>query len=502
MITPALLGALPAHSLTRLEFSLPSERSGVSGQAVAAALAQLSNLRQLRLSNYSAAGKFGACLAGIPQLGRLTSFCLDPTSEETAADHDELGSQLQQLVDRAPPLQQLQLGIDSTPLGKNWYDNLDTRYLPVLDLSGLAQLEEFGTSRRLPEGFVLPAQLQRLQLGLCEEASHLASVVVLQQLEQLSMPIESRDPGVLLSLSQLKSLQHLLLEYYDAAAAVVDAPAWRQLPLRELYQEYADNSSHITGPMMEALVEGIAAATTLTRLQMEAWLAQEWVDAAAAAAAAAAAVAAAAPALAAAAAAVQAPPAAPAAAAAVAGDEQPEVIWVHDSASEEEEVGIGVMDSDESVDDTVYRAPCSVAACASLARLTQLKHLSFRTFSPSCLVRGDVMALTALTNLTHLDLWELQGAVGGPVATALAYNLKQLRCLRLCNCDLGSLECLVAVGQMKQLTELQLDSDRMTQQHLMQLTGLSCLQKFDLYNTAEITDEVIAQFWAAVRKQH
>jgi hypothetical protein len=469
LITPALLGALPAHSLTRLEFSMPSGRSDVSGQATAAALLQLSNLRQLRLSNYSAAGKFAAVLAGIPQLKHLTSFCLQFVDCAAAEVHSELGSQLQQLVDHAPPLQKLQLGTDSTPLGKRWGHELSVGYLPVLDLSGLEQLEEFGTSHRLREGFVLPAQLQRLHLGPCVNAAQLAAVVGLQHLRQLSMLMESMDPAGLLSLSQLNSLQHLSLEYYYAAAAVVDAPAWRQLPLRELYQEYTDNRSYITGPMMEALLEGIAAATTLTRLQMDAWLAESWVTWQAAAAAAAAA----------------------AAGAAAAGDEQPEVIWVHNSSSEEEEEGLGVMDSDEEADEVVYRAP--TAACASLARLTQLKHLSFDTHSPSYLFPGDVMALTALTNLTCLDLSKMEEEdshlgyvdqpLGSPVATALASNLKQLRCLRLGRCDLGSMEWLVAIGQLQQLTELQLDSGQMTQQQLMHLTGLSCLQKFKLYNT-------------------
>jgi hypothetical protein len=60
---------------------------------------------------------------------------------------------------------------------------------------------------------------------------------------------------------------------------------------------------------------------------------------------------------------------------------------------------------------------------------------------------------------------------------------------------------LAAIGQLQQLTELQVYSDGMTQQQLMHLTSLSCLQKFELYNTAEITDEVIAKFWAAVRRQ-
>jgi hypothetical protein len=307
LITPALLGALPAHSLTRLEFSLPSGRSDINGQAVSAALVQL--------SNYSAAGKLGAALAGIPQLKRLTSFCLQFVDDPAADVHSMLGSQLQQLVDHAPPLQKLQLGTDSTPLGKRWGHELSIGYLPVLDLSGLEQLEEFGTSQRLREGSVLPAQLQRLHLGPCVNAAQLAAVVGLQHLQQLSMLMESMDPAVLLSLSQLKSLQHLSLEYYYAAAAVLDAPAWRQLPLRELYQMYNDNRSYITGPMMEALLEGIAAATTLTRLQMDAWLAESWVTWQAAAAATAAAAAA-------------------AAGAAAAGDEQPEVIWLHDSSSQ------------------------------------------------------------------------------------------------------------------------------------------------------------------------
>jgi hypothetical protein len=474
-VTPSLLAALPVHSLIRLEFSLPAARQDVSGQAVAAALVQLSNLQQLRLSSFDTAGKFAGCLAVITYLSRLTSLSLEMVGSFAVA---ALGSQLQQLLDDAPPLRQLQLGRASRAAGRKWPDELHPEYLPVLDLSGLTQLEEFGTNQLLPQGFVLPAQLQRLQLGTCGEAVHLAAVTGLQQLRQLSMPMDCADLGVLLSLLQLPALQHLTLEYYESDAAVVDAPAWQQLPLQELYQDYESNSCYITGPKMAAILKGVAAATTLTRLQMEAWVAEEEEEA---------------------------PAAAGAAAAEAAANQQPvEVIVVHDTSSEEEEEEEpGVVPSDNDEEEVVYRA--HTAACASLAGLTQLKHLSFDTACPSVLMPDDVMALTALTNLTHLDLEGLDWAVGGPVATALAYSLKQLRYLSLSGCELGSRECLAAIGQLKQLTELRLDTaylgDLLTQEQLMQLTGLSRLQKFKLYNTAQITDEVIANFRAALRRQ-
>jgi hypothetical protein len=66
--------------------------------------------------------------------------------------------------------------------------------------------------------------------------------------------------------------------------------------------------------------------------------------------------------------------------------------------------------------------------------------------------------------------------------------------------------CLEAIGTLTQLTQLSLYGNRrgLTQQGLMQLTGLSRLEQAacsGLCRAAFVTDEVLATFWAAVHAQ-
>jgi hypothetical protein len=126
------------------------------------------------------------------------------------------------------------------------------------------------------------------------------------------------------------------------------------------------------------------------------------------------------------------------------------------------------------------------------------------------LLRGDALALTALTRLTRLDLSSARHGVGTAVATALACSLQQLQVLDLsyCSLQLGSAEglaCLEAIGRLKQLTWLSLSGNEgLTQHGLMQLTGLSRLEHVACddhhYNldVAQMTDEALTAFWAAL----
>jgi hypothetical protein len=70
---------------------------------------------------------------------------------------------------------------------------------------------------------------------------------------------------------------------------------------------------------------------------------------------------------------------------------------------------------------------------------------------------------------------------------------------------LGSSAFLAAVGQLRQLTYLNLEGNAgLTEQGLMQLTGSSRLQELHVdkpYNGGEITDEVLGSFWTALRQQ-
>jgi hypothetical protein len=83
------------------------------------------------------------------------------------------------------------------------------------------------------------------------------------------------------------------------------------------------------------------------------------------------------------------------------------------------------------------------------------------------------------------------------------HNLQQLQHLELVQCDISSNECMAAIGQLTQLTELRLGRNRgIPQQALMQLTGLKQLQKLGVDRTRgfrhSLTEDMVQQLWAAL----
>jgi hypothetical protein len=142
------------------------------------------------------------------------------------------------------------------------------------------------------------------------------------------------------------------------------------------------------------------------------------------------------------------------------------------------------------------------AVCAKLTGLTNLKELLVwqSYMAAPLLAPGDALALTALTGLTKLELLWLHDGVGDLAAAAVAGSCKQLCHLALRDCSLGSMACLASVRHLTQLTELCLQGG-LTQQGLMLLTGLTRLQQLGVDRTAEITDEVVDSFWAALKRQ-
>jgi hypothetical protein len=142
-----------------------------------------------------------------------------------------------------------------------------------------------------------------------------------------------------------------------------------------------------------------------------------------------------------------------------------------------------------------------VAACAALAGLKGLRQLRLEQL---CLAPGEVLFLTALTGLTHLVLDTVDGVSlqqksdgsGGEVAVrALARSMTQLRhlALKYCEIDLSSMEVMTAIGQLRQLTTLMLTGNSgLTEQGLMQLTGLTRLQQ--LCVDAGL-DEALSRLW-------
>jgi Leucine-rich repeat (LRR) protein len=161
--------------------------------------------------------------------------------------------------------------------------------------------------------------------------------------------------------------------------------------------------------------------------------------------------------------------------------------------------------------------PLDVVVVSSLTRLTRLKDLSFSgnlSYRSECqhLASGDSIAvLSSLTGLTQVSLKNI--ACGARITTdaaAVACNLKQLRSLMLRRCGLQldtaeGMACLEAIGRLTQLTKLVLlDNEGLTEQGMMQLTGLSRLHdKYDwmVCNGRNVTSEVWEKFQAAIRQQ-
>jgi hypothetical protein len=404
-----MLAALPAHSLTNLDVTL-GLLGPVDGQAASAALARLSNLQQLRMQSGECmqdarSVDFYSCLAGVAQLSQLTSLELQHYERQANQDGDP--QQLQQLLAQPLPLRVLHLKIyggGSEP--------------PHLDMSNLTQLHVLSSWRHLNATF--PPQLQQLTLVGISTEQQVEAALKLQQLQRVEFRAASlQQPQLLARLAQLPALQHLSLEYIFSSDAAATASAWQQLPAaRELDLGFRGNAASIWD--WEVIINGLAAATSLTRLDVTA---------------------------------------------AAAGAE-------------------------------------AVEACAQLAFLTNLRELCIGCASR--IVPGDALALTALTGLTSLQLASVGDGVGDIAATAIAGSCKQLCHLDLRDCGLLSMGCLASVRHLTQLEELLLeenDAMRLTQQGLMLLTGLTRLQQLAVDRNAEVTDEVVCRFWAALRGQ-
>jgi hypothetical protein len=115
------------------------------------------------------------------------------------------------------------------------------------------------------------------------------------------------------------------------------------------------------------------------------------------------------------------------------------------------------------------------------------------------LAAGQGLWLTDFTALTRLDCVEAYDGVGSKVAIHLAGSLKQLQHLDLRSCGLHSVECMAAIAQLTQLTELRLEgNDGLTQQGLMLLTGLKRLQRLGL-SEGHLAVETVKDLWSKVQ---
>jgi hypothetical protein len=112
--------------------------------------------------------------------------------------------------------------------------------------------------------------------------------------------------------------------------------------------------------------------------------------------------------------------------------------------------------------------------------------------------------LSAATNLTKLSLQPRKWLCDAALAQVVP-KLQQLQHLELLQCRINSLcgmECMSAIGQLTQLTELRLEGNpEITQQGLMQLTGLKQLTRLGVDRTQHVTEQTVEQLWAALREK-
>uniref|UniRef100_A0A383W1D2 Uncharacterized protein n=1 Tax=Tetradesmus obliquus TaxID=3088 RepID=A0A383W1D2_TETOB len=283
--SPQLLAALPAHSLTQLTLDLGSAQQGDSYQldaaAAAAALARLSSLQQLTMQNTDCMCENAAsCLAAVSELTQLTLLHLSAFDQYEGVwegdndDDEEVGPlELQALLPRLSQLRVLRL-----PTGSDgaW---------PPLDFSHMTQLQELtngvGTgawqSNEFDAGQQFPAQLRKLDFRRMRDVQQLGAVMQLQQLEGLTFLCElgASEPEqpdmvqLLQPLAKLPALQQLSITFDKPHVAAAAAAAWALLPqLSELTLKYPGCA--ISSVQWQAIITGLAAATSLTKLDLTA----------------------------------------------------------------------------------------------------------------------------------------------------------------------------------------------------------------------------------------
>jgi Leucine-rich repeat (LRR) protein len=245
--TSATIAALPAHSLTRLDLTFPYTDVPKS-EAMLAALAQLTSLRQLRMGPYGGRWSFPTTLlSAVPYMKQLTLLELSGNF-----DTDSRQWALQQLLLLPLPLQRLQIGSLS---------------LPTLNFAALTQLSKLSIAADIYDNSQLPAQLQQLTANVSCWGRNLGAVTGLQQLQCISLR-GCVYATALLQLAQLPALRHMALKYTRADHAFVAAGVWPQLPqLQELEVLYHDGAPK--RQQWIAIRSAVAACTGLTKLTQQ-----------------------------------------------------------------------------------------------------------------------------------------------------------------------------------------------------------------------------------------
>jgi Leucine-rich repeat (LRR) protein len=230
---------------------------------------------------------------------------------------------------------------------------------------------------------------------------------------------------------QLPALQQLVLQYDSAEYAADTAAAWQQLPqLQELTVEY--RRDYPSREWLEAILAGVAAATSLTKLNLEA--------------------------------------------------------VILEVTSEEEDLGDGLI-----ADHRVERY--DPAACGSLTGVTRLKDLCISENSclvPGDALA--LTALTGSTRLVLDGLFDAVGdAVATALACSLR-QLRHLD-LRACELSsfecLAAVGQLTGLTELHLNS-----NSAVTEQQLMLLTGLSQLQQLRFDRSKQVTQEAMWKFWS------
>jgi hypothetical protein len=258
----ALLHALPAAALTQLSLQHTSawrKDLDLNSSSIATALAQLHGLRSLTLK-----GAIGsACLAGVRKMAHLTHLDIDE-----AVDIYPWGCDLQLLP----------LGLQEVHVKAGRSANFEPEAAAVVALGHLTALRtlELETACAIGAWSSLPRSLTALTVRACvlsgspDSVQH-PGIEKLLQLQRLEAGTSSlQQPQLLAALSNLSQLDHISLTYDVLKAAARVAPAWRHLSaLRVLYLQEGEESATVGPTESLALVQGLAAAISLTHLHIE-----------------------------------------------------------------------------------------------------------------------------------------------------------------------------------------------------------------------------------------
>jgi hypothetical protein len=247
LVNPAVLGALPAATLTNLDLDLSQTTRGPAG--IQTAIANLNNLQHLTLAGGRDPGiTLHTMLPSIQAMAQLTALELSGSLNQ--GDSCKLYNVLREPCD-------------------NWRQHLQVLSLTLpndamrgLDLSGLDGLRELrlagnrgclrtDTSDDSDDeednilgrnGLLLPTQLQQLDLQggwtMLEPGegprAKCVDISALKQLQRVTLLIGPRAMHVtdssLVQLTAMPALQHLTLLYEDVSVAAQHADMWQALP--------------------------------------------------------------------------------------------------------------------------------------------------------------------------------------------------------------------------------------------------------------------------------